>query len=200
MELTLILGPMKSGKSYDLISYFAPLKYTTIPHVLYQSQRNVRDEQVTSRNGVALAAQKISDLREALTGDWRVVGIDETHMFPASSVEIVEELLKRGVKVIVSGLDLDYRGHMFEVIKGLLELGPKEVRYKRAVCELCKNPEAIYTQVLKMGEPIVADLPPVLPDDGTYTYMTTCRNCFVRPGSTPVVLSGLQSPLQKVLI
>jgi thymidine kinase len=168
--------------------------------VLYQSQRNVRDEQVTSRNGVALAAQKISDLREALTGDWRVVGIDETHMFPASSVEIVEELLKRGVKVIVSGLDLDYRGHMFEVIKGLLELGPKEVRYKRAVCELCKNPEAIYTQVLKMGEPIVADLPPVLPDDGTYTYMTTCRNCFVRPGSTPVVLSGLQSPLQKVLI
>jgi thymidine kinase len=131
MDLTLILGPMKSGKSYDLISYFAPLKYTTIPYVLYQSQRNVRDEQVTSRNGVALAAQKISDLKEALLGDWRVVGIDETHMFPASTVEIVEELLKRGVKVIVSGLDLDYRGHMFEIVKGLLELGPKSTLLPR---------------------------------------------------------------------
>jgi thymidine kinase len=191
---------MKSGKSYDLISYFAPLKYTTIPYVLYQSQRNVRDEQVTSRNGVALAAQKISDLKEALLGDWRVVGIDETHMFPASTVEIVEELLKRGVKVIVSGLDLDYRGHMFEIVKGLLELGPKEVRYKRAVCEICKNPEAIYTQVLKLGEPIVADLPPVLPDDGTYTYMTTCRHCFIKPGVKALPLEGLQSPLQKVLV
>jgi thymidine kinase len=121
-------------------------------------------------------------------------------MFPASTVEIVEELLKRGVKVIVSGLDLDYRGHMFEIVKGLLELGPKEVRYKRAVCEICKNPEAIYTQVLKLGEPIVADLPPVLPDDGTYTYMTTCRHCFIKPGVKALPLEGLQSPLQKVLV
>ncbi len=199
MELTLILGPMKSGKSYDLISYFAPLRYTNIPHVLYQSKRNVRDEHITSRNGVALAAQKITDLREALAGDWRVVGIDETHMFPASTVEVVEELLKKGVKVIVSGLDLDYRGHMFEIIKGLLELGPKEVRYKRAVCERCKNPEAIYTQVLKMGEPIVADLPPVLPDDGTYTYMTTCRNCFVKPVSSEYVRNNLTLPLEQAL-
>jgi thymidine kinase len=81
---------MKSGKSYDLISYFAPLKYTTIPHVLYQSQRNVRDEQVTSRNGVALAAQKISDTSvrhndENLTF---VAGITDAHSTHALHTDI----------------------------------------------------------------------------------------------------------------
>jgi len=39
MELILILGPMKSGKSFDLISYFMPLKYTNINFSLYQADQ-----------------------------------------------------------------------------------------------------------------------------------------------------------------
>ena len=140
MDLTLILGPMKSGKSYDLISFFAPLKYTNIPYALYQSARNVRDEKVSSRNGVNLEAKKVLSLEEALHSNYQVVGVDETHMFGAEDIEVVRELLKNKVKVIISGLDLDYRGKMFEIIKGFFELGPKEVRYRRAVCELCKSP------------------------------------------------------------
>ena len=59
MSLTLILGPMKSGKSYDLISYFAPLRYTDIPFAVYQCKKNVRDVAVQSRNGSLLDAKKI---------------------------------------------------------------------------------------------------------------------------------------------
>jgi thymidine kinase len=171
---------MKSGKSFELISYFAPLKYTDIPYALYQSARNPRDENISSRNGVILEAKKISSLQVALDSDLQIVGIDELHMFEPEEVTIVDKLLKKGVKVIASGLDTDYRGKMFAVIKNLLELGPKEVRYKRAVCDLCKKPNAVYSQVLNKGVPIVEGMPSVLPDDGTYTYLAVCRDCFVK--------------------
>lgn len=179
MELTLILGPMKSGKSFDLISYFAPLKYTKINHVLYQSARNVRDEHVSSRNGVLIEAKKIASLQEALQSDVAVVGIDELHMFDPADVSAVAQLLQKGVKVVAAGLDMDYRGKMFDIVKQLLELGPKEVKYRRAVCELCHEPAAVFTQVFNSGVPITEGAPPVIPDDGTFTYQPVCHNCFV---------------------
>ncbi len=182
MDLTVIMGPMKSGKSYDLISFFAPLKYTAIPYTLYQSARHVRDEQVQSRNGSLLSAQRIYSLTEILGNGCKIVGIDEMHMFPAHEVLVIDKLLRTGVKVIVSGLDLDYQGKMFTTMRALLELGPKEVRYKRAVCELCKSPDAIYSQVLKDNQPLLDGMPSVIPDDGTYSYRSTCRYCFVKVG------------------
>ncbi len=180
MDLTLILGPMKSGKSFDLISFFAPLKYSNVPFGLYQSMRNVRDEHIFSRNGTIIEAKKIQHLSDILPSDAKVVGIDEIHMFQPEDVLAIEELLKQKIRVIVSGLDLDYRGKMFDVVKGLFELAPKEVRFKRAVCENCRTPEAIYSQVFRLGKPLTSGMPPVIPDDGTFGYMPVCRDCFVR--------------------
>ena len=171
---------MKSGKSFDLISHFAPLKYTDIPHILYQSARNVRDEHISSRNGVIIESKKINTLADALDKNFSVVGVDELHMFDPKDVPVVAELLKRGVKVIAAGLDTDYTGKMFDVVKGFLELGPKEVRYKRAVCELCRQPAAVYSQVFSKGVPLTGGMPPVIPDDGTFTYQPVCRQCFVK--------------------
>ncbi len=136
MELTLILGPMKSGKSFDLISYFAPLRYTDIPYVLYQSSRNVRDEHISSRNGVIIEATKVGSLADALDKNFSVVGIDELHMFDPKDVAVVAELLKRGVKVIGAGLDTDYKGKMFDIVKGLLELGPTSATARKQLVRL----------------------------------------------------------------
>jgi thymidine kinase len=180
MELILILGPMKSGKSFELISYFTPLQYTDIPFKVFQSAKNVRDESVWSRNGVSLQAKKATNLREALEGNLKVVGIDEIHMFEESDADIIEGLLKKGAKVFVSGLDTDYRGEMFPIIKRLLSMGPKEVEYKRAVCEICKTPDAVYTQIYKNGEPVLEGLPSIVPEDGSYAYKPVCRKCFLK--------------------
>lgn len=179
MEFILILGPMKSGKSFDLINYFSPLKYTNESFALYQPERNVRDEGICSRDGIQLDAKKVPNLKKALEDNFSVVGIDEMHMFDKEDILIVKKLLQKGVKVIISGLDTDYRGKMFDVIKKLLELGPSEVRYKRAVCENCKKHNAVYTQIFKDSTPVTRGLPPVCPDDGTFVYKTVCRNCFI---------------------
>ncbi|MFA5431786.1 MAG: hypothetical protein WC319_02760 [Candidatus Paceibacterota bacterium] len=125
-----------------------------------------------------MVAKKISSLNEILKERFDIVGIDEIHMFEEKDIGTIEELLNRGVEVFVSGLDMDYRGEMFGIIKKLMELGPKEVRYKKAVCEICKEPKAVYTPIFKDGKIIIEGVPSVAPEDGTYTYMPVCRKCF----------------------
>ncbi|OGF25716.1 hypothetical protein A2303_06980 [Candidatus Falkowbacteria bacterium RIFOXYB2_FULL_47_14] len=178
MELILILGPMKSGKSFELINYFAPLKYTDEKFALFHSINNVRDEAIQSRNNVVAEARKIKSIKEIVNGGYAAVGIDEIHMFPDTDAKYVAELLRWGTRVVISGLDTDYQGRMFKIIKELLELGPNTVNYKRAVCDHCRQPDAVYTQVLKDSVPIFKGLPPSIPDDGTYAYRALCRRCF----------------------
>ncbi len=170
---------MKSGKSFDLISHFSPLKYTHTSFGLFQPVRNVRDNKIESRSGLFLDAVKIQSLSEIVDREYSVVGIDEVHMFDPRDAYYVGVLLSRGVEVIISGLDTDYRGEMFQMVKKLFELGPKEVRYKRAVCNECKNFSATHTQVYSSHKPLTEGMPPVIPDDGTFTYEPVCRTCFV---------------------
>jgi len=171
---------MKSGKSLELISYFSFLTYTNQSFALYQPMRNVRDEQIHTRHGMQMEAKKVTTLAEALTAPEGIIGIDEMHMFPESEGVIVEQLLKQGKKVVVSSLDTDPYGRLFGVIRNLFELGPKEVRYRRAACECCRNPEAVYTQILQNGEPVTKGIPASVPDDGTFGYRSVCRHCFVK--------------------
>jgi thymidine kinase len=108
------------------------------------------------------------------------VGIDEIHMFKPGDMAVIERLLLNGVEVVISGLDMDYRGELFEAVKRLLELGPKEVRYKRAVCYNCRKLDAVYTQIFHDGVPMAHGLLAVMPDDGSYEYRPACRHCFAR--------------------
>jgi len=178
MDLFLILGPMKSGKSLEMIGQFTSLKYTNIPFGLYQPKRDTRNGNIWSRTGIELNSQKIDSLKEMLVKNEQIVGIDEIHMFQESDVSVIHELLNRGTKVFLSGLDMDYRGEMFNIIKKILEISPKEVKYKKAVCELCKDPNAAYTVISKDDKIILDGIPSVVPEDGTYKYIPVCRKCF----------------------
>jgi len=185
MELVLILGPMKSGKTLDLIGYFSFLQHTTKPFLLIQPMRNVRDEQIHTRHGIAMEAVKVKKLADADVNGSVIVGIDEMHMFHEEDADTVERWLQEGRKVVISSLDTDHQGRLFPVVKRLLEMGPKEVRYRRAACDVCKCPEAVYTQVMRNNEPLTEDFPPSVPDDGTFQYKSVCRKCFIRPGRSP---------------
>lgn len=180
MKLTVILGPMKSGKSFDLISYFSPLKYSATKYALFQPRKNVRDRGIESRSGLYLDARKIESLKEIADSNLSIIGIDEIHMFDPAEIVHIERALLDGSEVIVSGLDMDYRGEMFPIVKKLLELGPIEVRYKRAACNQCKKLCATHTQIYDKGKALTEGIPSVIPDDGTFTYEPVCRSCFVR--------------------
>ncbi|MEW1951901.1 thymidine kinase [Terrabacter sp. NPDC080008] len=183
VSLDVVLGPMKSGKSLSLISMLSPLQFTRVRHRVYQSERHVRDTGVTSRSGGELVTTKVATLREALAEPLEVVAVDEVHMFGASDVAVIEQLLARGTRVVVAGIDLDHRGELFATVRALLELGPDTVAYRRAVCDRCRDFSATHTQVLRSGEPFLEHLggSEALPDDGTFSYEARCRSCFVRP-------------------
>lgn len=182
-DLTVVVGPIKSGKSLELVSLMSPLRYSDVTHRVYQSARHVRDVGVTSRVGGALETTKAHDLSGLLLEDVEVVGIDEVHMFTTADVEVIGTLLDRGTRVVACGIDIDHRGELFAPVRALLELGPQVVTYRRAVCDVCRRFCAVYTQVLEDGVPFTRQLAPSqpLPDDGTYTYEARCRTCFVHP-------------------
>jgi thymidine kinase len=182
VSLDVVLGPMKSGKSLELISMLSPLQFTRVRHRVFQSARHVRDTGVTSRSGGMLATTKVTSLAAALDEELDVVAVDEIHMFDVADVAVVGDLLRRGTRVVVAGIDLDHRGELFGTVRGLLELAPDVVTYRRAVCDVCHEYRATHTQVLREGVPFMEDLGGrALPDDGTFTYEARCRTCFAFP-------------------
>ncbi len=179
MAFTLIVGPMKSGKSLELIARVAPYEFAKQKVVLVQPTKHVRDKGIRSRAGIkaeALAADSLSEVSE----QFDVIGIDEIHMFPDEDVEYIEQWLRDGKQIIVSGLDVDYRGSMPPIVKALFEQKPDEVITKKAVCDVCRDYTAQFSQILHKGKPVLEGLPYIVPEDGTYEYQARCRVCFTR--------------------
>lgn len=178
MDLILILGPMKSGKSLTLIKFFNSLD-KNVKFGVFQPVANVRDDNVRSRNGLKIESTKINTFAEIINDDLEIIGVDEIHMFPREEIKYIKKILKQKKKIIISGLDRDYQGKIFPIIKELINLSPKKIYLRKARCEICGQP-AEFNQILKNNQPILKGLPASVPDDGTYEYKTVCRKCFIK--------------------
>lgn len=176
---SLILGPMKSGKSLELIARVAPNEYAGRRVRYVQPKANVRDTGVQSRLGIGVNAQQTDSLSKVLDS-FDTIGIDEIHMFPESDVAVISQWISSGKDVFISGLDLDYRGVVPPIVTLLYQLKPDEVTFKRAVCDVCTRYDAIFTQILYKGELVLEGIPMISPEDGTLEYQARCRECFIR--------------------
>jgi len=179
MTFVFITGPMKSGKSLELIARVAPFAFADKKILYISPKRNVRESNIQSRLGINADALVASSLKE-VGDDFDVVGIDEVHMFEEEDASVIERWVKEGKDVFISGLDLDYQGKMIPIVKTIFEFRPDMVLMKNAVCEVCHQYDARFTQILKTREAVRSGLPPVVPDDGTYEYETRCRACFIK--------------------
>ena len=181
--LTMILGPMKSGKSLELLARTAPYEYTNQEVLYVQPEANTREQGIRSRLGVNATALTVKSLRD-IDRPFDVISVDEVHMFDEADATIVDTWLHDGKNVIASGLDLDYRGKMLPIIIRLLELKPEEHISKLAVCDSCREYRAPFSQILHEGIPILSGLSSVTIDDGSYEFQARCRDCFVRADTT----------------
>lgn len=175
---TLIIGPMKSGKSLELLARMAPYEYTEDKIVYVQPQLNTRENRIKSRSGLGVDTIQVKSLTE-VGADFDIIGIDEINMLSESDATVIDGWLKEKKQVFACGLDLDYRGVMFPVVSRLLELKPEKIISKKAVCDVCKNYCAFFTQILFEKEPILEGLPIITIDDGRYEFQARCRQCFV---------------------
>lgn len=176
---TLILGPMKSGKSLELLGRMSPYEHTNQEVLYVQPEANVRDHGIQSRLGINATALSVKSLAD-VNQPFDVIGIDEVHMFDKVDGFVIDSWLGQNKNIIASGLDLDYRSKMLPIVIRLLELKPDKLIHKLSVCDSCKKYNAKFTQILKNNIPVLGGLPPVVPEDGTYDYQARCRDCFTK--------------------
>ena len=139
--LEVICGPMFSGKSEELIRR---LRRAQIAGQAVQVFKPAIDDRYDARRIVShskhsLDAQPLREAKEltrAFHPDTRVLGIDEAQFFDEDLVRICENLANAGVRVIVAGLDQDFRGRPFEPVPTLAALA-EYVTKTLAICVCC---------------------------------------------------------------
>ncbi|MBM4429280.1 MAG: thymidine kinase [Chloroflexi bacterium] len=177
--IEVICGSMFSGKTEELIRR---VKRATIAKQKVQVFKPSVDtryvhEKVTSHSGVHFRATPVAQARDILQGldaDTEVVAVDEAQFFDWGIAEVCEELANRGLRVIVAGLDMDFRGEPFGPMPLLLAQA-EQVDKLQAICQQCGAP-ASRTQRLINGQPAAYDDPVILVG-AEEVYEARCRLC-----------------------
>lgn len=179
----LICGSMFSGKSEELIRRIKRATYGNLSVRVFKPAIDNRyhEESVVSHNGSSILArpvEKATDILDHITDDIDVIGIDEIQFFDEAIVSIVDQLADLGHRVIVAGLDTDFRGEPFGVMPELMAMS-EMVTKLNAICPRCGSP-ASRTQRLIDGEPASYDDPIILVG-ASESYEPRCRHCHEVP-------------------
>lgn len=182
-SIEVICGSMFSGKTDELIRRLVRATIAKQKVQVFKPAIDVRYavEKVTSHAGAdfdAVPVEKAMDIRGRLETDTTVVAIDEAQFFDPEVVEIAQELAGRGVRVIVAGLDMDFRGEPFGPMPILMSKAEK-VDKLHAICMTCGN-EASRTQRLVNGKPARFDDPVVIVG-ASEMYEARCREHHIVP-------------------
>jgi thymidine kinase len=132
-------------------------------------------EHVTSHDGQNIQAQPVTSAQELLSllsPATTVVAIDEVQFFDVAIVEAVKDMGKRGIRVILAGLDMDFRGEPFGAMPQLLCLA-EDVTKLHAICLVCGE-EASRTQRLVNGKPAHYE-DPVIMVGAAESYEARCN-------------------------
>lgn len=179
----MITGPMYCGKSEELIRRIRRVKIARQAVKVFKPVIDDRYElnDVVSHSGDSIEAVPVSCPEEIFTGitdDIDVIAIDEVQFFGSDICEVVEELADSGKRIILAGLDRDFRGVPFGSMPELLARA-EYVEKLHAICVLCGNP-ATRTQRLIEGQPASFD-DPVIMIGASEVYEARCRKCHSVP-------------------
>ena len=176
-SVEVVTGSMFSGKTDELIRR---LRRATIARQKVQVFKPAIDEryglqQVTSHAGSAYQAipvKSAADILPQLAEDTTVVGIDDAQFFDPEIVSIVQSLAERGIRVIVAGLDTNFRAEPFGSMPILMAIAEKVDKYQ-AICMVCGE-AACRTQRLVDGRPAYFEDPVVIVG-ASEMYEARCR-------------------------
>ena len=174
-SLEVVCGSMFSGKTEELLRRIKRARLAKQRTQLFKPRVDDRYDAVKvvtheGANADALPVATAQELEAAVTADVAVVGVDEVQFFDASIVDALDRLANRGKRVIVAGLDQDYRGRPFGPVPALMAIA-EYVTKLHAVCARC-GAEACRSQRLVAQEA-------QLFVGGAAAYEARCRACFV---------------------
>lgn len=187
MTLEIIIGPMFSGKTSELIRLVEREVYAKKRGAIFKIafDRRYSAKQVVTHNGLRYDAYSIESSDEGVERIRKIadsngldaIGVDEVNFFPRSVVALLDDLAAEK-KVIACGLNLDFRAEPFQTTMELAARADR-VRYLSAVCVVCGQ-EATRTQRLVGGKPAPKESP-IIAVGGKEMYEPRCRDCYVTP-------------------
>jgi len=185
--IEVIAGGMFAGKSDELLRRVERVEIAHRKVQVFKPSRDDRyaTDKVVAHTGAshdAVAVPKARDILGLVEPDTLVVAIDEAQFFDHSIVDVCQKLADSGRRVIIAGLDQDFRGEPFGPIPDLMAVAEK-VDKLHAICVVCGQ-EASRSQRLIDGEPAPYDAPTILVG-GAETYEARCRRCHQVPRENP---------------
>ena len=172
-SIEVICGSMFSGKTEELIRRLRRAQIARLTVEIFKPRTDTRFDEtaVVSHNANSIQSTPVDNSSAILLlgSDVQVVGIDEAQFFDEELPNVCTILANRGVRVIVAGLDMDFKGNPFGPMPALMAIA-ESVTKVHAVCVVCGNP-ALYSYRIVPGEGTI-----LLGEKESYE--PRCRTCF----------------------
>ncbi len=173
--IEVITGSMFSGKTEELIRRLKRARIARQKVEIFKPRIDVRysEQEVVSHDENAIQSTPVDSSANILllASGMEVVGVDEAQFFDKGLVDVANQLANSGIRVIVAGLDMDFRGKPFGPIPGLLAVA-EYVTKVHAICVRCGR-LANYTHRLTKEDKLI-----MLGE--TDLYEPLCRGCYNR--------------------
>ncbi len=182
--IEVVSGVMFSGKSEELLRRVRRALIAKKKVQVFKSHLDDRYGgvfQVSSHDGHEIDALPVSSsvqVAEQIRPDSQVVAVDEAQFLDDGIVSVVNALADRGVRVIVAGTDMDFRGDPFGPMAKLLAIAER-IDKLHAICVVCGD-LATRNQRLIDGKPAPAE-GPTIHVGGSESYEARCRKCHEVP-------------------
>ncbi len=174
-RIEVVCGSMFSGKTEELIRRMKRAKFAKQRVEIFKPAIDTRysDNDVVShdQNAIPSTPVETSSSILLLSSDIEVVGIDEAQFLDMGLVEVCNELANRGVRVIVAGLDMDFRGVPFGPMPALCAIAD-DVTKVHAICVRCGN-------LAYLSHRLVHNEKRVLLGE-KMEYEPLCRDCYLQ--------------------
>ncbi|MDP3150934.1 MAG: thymidine kinase [Ignavibacteria bacterium] len=174
--IEVIAGCMFSGKTEELIRRLRRAKIAKQNVIVFKPKIDTRysAEKIVSHSEQSLPSIIVETPQEILelSKDAQVIGIDEAQFFSKEIVDVCNQLANDGKRVLVAGLDQDYRGIPFEPMPQLLAIA-EYITKTLAICMVCGNPADKTQRKIISAERVVVGASDI--------YEARCRKCHFIP-------------------
>lgn len=172
-RVEVICGSMFSGKTEELIRRMRRAQFARQKVEIFKPSIDVRysEEEVVSHEGNSIISTPVDSSQSILllAGDSEVIGVDEAQFFDEGIVNVCQELANRGIRVIVAGLDLDFKGNPFGPMPKLLAIAD-DVTKVHAICVRCGALAYVSHRIVEGDRQVMLG--------ETKEYEPLCRECY----------------------
>lgn len=183
-HIEVVCGPMFAGKTEELIRRIKRLDFAKKKYLVFKPKIDNRygDNVISSHNKntkKAINVEKSTDILKHVTDEYDVIIIDEAQFFDDKIVAVVDKLADDGFRVIVGGLDRNFRGEPFGPMPQLLAIA-EVVTKLTAICQISGKPATRTQRIINGKEAKYND--PIVLIDAEESYEPRSRNKHKVPG------------------